>query len=245
MGECLQKIKLFCLPYAGGSAISYVRLKKYLKSNIELYPIELSGRGRRFNESFYQNFDEAVNDASNIIIENLDGTPYAILGHSMGCWLGLELAYKLKEMGLYSPVHMFLSGRYPPTIKKNEILLHTLPMEEFMSSIFELGGTPKELLEHKELYNIYSKILYTDIKMLETFIPSQHNDKLDCNFTIFYGKNDNKMSLSDANEWGFYTKRNSKVYGFEGGHFFIHENEQDIAEVICERLTDESIKYAF
>ncbi|WP_435261622.1 thioesterase domain-containing protein [Tenacibaculum sp. nBUS_03] len=40
-----KKIKLFCLPYAGGSAKSiYSKWKESLDSAIELHPVELAGR---------------------------------------------------------------------------------------------------------------------------------------------------------------------------------------------------------
>ncbi|MCS4470409.1 thioesterase domain-containing protein [Clostridium botulinum] len=43
---------LFCLPYAGGSEAIYHKWKKYLNPSIELSPIELKGRGKRYNEIF-------------------------------------------------------------------------------------------------------------------------------------------------------------------------------------------------
>lgn len=43
----MKKVKLFCIPYAGGSASIYLRWKKYFKEQVEIYPIELAGRGKR------------------------------------------------------------------------------------------------------------------------------------------------------------------------------------------------------
>lgn len=55
-------MKLFCIPYAGGSEVIYYKWKRYLNSSIYLEPIELKGRGKRFNEDFYENLEEAVED---------------------------------------------------------------------------------------------------------------------------------------------------------------------------------------
>lgn len=43
---------LFCLPYAGGSGTVYYRWSNYIAPSINLYPIELKGRGKRFKETF-------------------------------------------------------------------------------------------------------------------------------------------------------------------------------------------------
>ncbi|MCT4687107.1 hypothetical protein [Vallitalea sp.] len=45
---------LFCLPYAGVSEVIYFKWKKYLQSNIRLYPVVLKGRGSRIQEGFYE-----------------------------------------------------------------------------------------------------------------------------------------------------------------------------------------------
>ncbi|MBK3496406.1 hypothetical protein JFL43_16375 [Viridibacillus sp. YIM B01967] len=53
---------LFCLPYAGGSESIYFKWRKHLHSSIQLIPIELRGRGKRFDENFYGSIKEAVDD---------------------------------------------------------------------------------------------------------------------------------------------------------------------------------------
>jgi len=50
------KIKLFCLPCAGGSSSLYSKWNRHIKSEIEVVSIELKGRGIRIDEDFYENF---------------------------------------------------------------------------------------------------------------------------------------------------------------------------------------------
>ena len=82
---------LFCLPYAGGSEVAYYKWKKYLHPSIELIPIELKGRGKRFNEIFYESLEEAVDDIFENIKDKIINNDYAIYGHSMGSLLSYEL----------------------------------------------------------------------------------------------------------------------------------------------------------
>ena len=116
----MSKIKLFCLPYAGGSASIYNLWYKYLKPDIELIPVELSGRGRRINESGYETLDDAVDDAFNLIRHHILGTEYAMFGHSMGSLISYKLAHKIRKHRLPKANHIFFSGRGAPHVPKSD-----------------------------------------------------------------------------------------------------------------------------
>jgi surfactin synthase thioesterase subunit len=160
LGESyLDKIKLFCIPYAGGSAMNYMTWKKLLDNRIQIMPLELAGRGSRINEPLYNNTEEAINDIYNVIYKELDGTPYAIFGHSMGTMLTYELLRKITAKMHQEPVHVFFSGRYPPYINAEDKFTHLLPDEEFLAEISELGGMDQEVLQCQELISIFLPVL--------------------------------------------------------------------------------------
>jgi hypothetical protein len=46
---------------------------------------------KEFNELFYEDLQDAVNDIFHIIDNEIDDSPYAIYGHSMGRLLAFEL----------------------------------------------------------------------------------------------------------------------------------------------------------
>ncbi len=58
----MQHTKLFCFPYAGGSASMYHHFRNRVKDTIELYPIEIVGKGSRMCEDFNRDFNELIND---------------------------------------------------------------------------------------------------------------------------------------------------------------------------------------
>ena len=102
------KMKLLCIPYAGGSAFAYNFFNDYL-TDLEVVPIELKGRGKRFKEVNYNTFTEAVDDIYDYVKEIIKDTKYMIFGHSMGSWLAYELYYKILEEGNTLPILMFFS----------------------------------------------------------------------------------------------------------------------------------------
>jgi len=215
----------------------YSKWKKNLHSSIELEPIELAGRGNRYSESFYGSFDSAVEDIYTTVKNKLDGEDYAIWGHSMGSLLAFELAYKLKDMRYKEPVHIFFSGRFPPHIYKDEEqTLHKLPDEKFMDEIFRLGGTPKGIIESRELQNIFIPILRADYKMVHGYRYHPKEKKLDCSISVLNGKEDAEIIPADISQWNIYTGKECRFYQFDGGHFYINESESDLIEVINQTL---------
>jgi medium-chain acyl-[acyl-carrier-protein] hydrolase len=231
------KVKLFCFPYAGGSALSYSKLNKYLNKSIELYPVELAGRGKRFNDPLYNTVEEAIDDLFNRIEKDISNSEFAFFGHSMGTVFVYELIKKLNRMNMKKPVHAFLSGRYPPNIHKGKIL-HTLGDEEFKKEIFELGGTPLELFENKQLSNIFIPILKADYKIIETYEFKGTNSKWDFDITVLNGKDDVDVKMEDVVEWKEYTKGNCEFINFDGGHFYLFDKLKEVADVINNKLSN-------
>ncbi|MEM5672660.1 thioesterase domain-containing protein [Bacillus cereus] len=109
----MNTVKLICLPYAGGSARIYNTWVHLLDEKIEVVCPELAGRGKRFNEPFYKNLKEAVDDIYKNIEPIVNSGPYALFGHSMGSLLTFELYYKLKREGHCEPEAIFFQGKLP------------------------------------------------------------------------------------------------------------------------------------
>ena len=103
----MSKIKLFCFPYAGGSAAVYNRWKEYLNPEIELRPVELSGRGERMDEPLYTNMEDLIEDVFQLLEGEFEESEYALLGHSMGAMIIYELSRKIIDNNLKLPLHIF------------------------------------------------------------------------------------------------------------------------------------------
>lgn len=226
---------LFCLPYAGGSESIYYKWKKYLSPFIELEPIELKGRGKRFNEPLYETLDEAVEDIFMNIKSKILDEEYMIYGHSMGSLLAYEIYYKIKDNNLRKPKHIFFSGYEAPSIIKKRENTYTLPNYDFINKIIELGGTPEEVMNNKELLDLFLPIIRSDFKILETYNYKEREDKIQCDVSILNGKKDS-INLDEILAWKNHAGKGFKVYNFEGNHFFINSNVKNITNVINETL---------
>lgn len=224
------KIRLFCIPYAGGSAVSYNSWKAELEEYIELFTVELPGRGDRYREPMCSSMEEAVEDVYRSVNRYLD-PPYAIFGHSMGSSLTYELFHKLKQTGHPLPVHLFFSGMNPPHINCDDVLLYNLPNELLMEELLKLGGTVKDLFTSKKLLERYLPMIRNDLRILETKEDNKRPRPLDCNMTVLYGNKDYSMK-GCLDEWKRYTKYECNIVGFDGGHFFIFEKQKEVVKLI-------------
>lgn len=232
----MKPIQIFCIPYAGGSSMIYSSWKKLAHSSIHIIPIELSGRGGRMGQPLYNSIaSDGVDDVFRSMEKHLDGSPFAIFGHSMGTLFTYELSRRIHQRTGQLPVHIFLSGRGAPHTVQKEKLIYNLPDLEFQNEIIQLGGTPKQLFEEKELSDIYMPILRSDYRLVETYEVEDSERKIACDITALRGNKD-RHSRADTEAWQEYTTGSFRLVEFEGGHFFLHEYPQQIVDVIYQTV---------
>ncbi len=234
----MKKFKLFCLPYAGGSAAIYNKWRHYLDRRIELHPLDLAGRGRRIYDPLYDSIAEAVDDVYKIIDSQLDQMPYSLFGHSMGGIIAYELALKIRNSQRPQPIHLFFAGRGAPNVPgEDEKNFHQLPEEEFKKEILELGGTPKEFFEHPELIDVLLPMLRSDFKIAETYKFAETGEikPLDYDISVFIGKEED-VTAEQMHGWRVHTTGICAVYYFAGEHFFINEETERIVKIVNRTL---------
>lgn len=228
----MSKIKLFCFPYAGGSAVIFNKWKQYLDDRIELIPIELAGRGKRIHEPLYSDVPAVIHDVYEIVGKIINGDPFALFGHSMGGMISYQLYQKLREKDHQTPIHVFFSGRSAPHIKRpDEKKYHLLEEEDFKKEVINLGGTPPEFFDFPELLEVFLPLLKNDFKLAETDIHNGEIHPLDCNITVFLGK-DEDLNTEQCDGWKKHTNKLCSIHYFEGEHFFLHEETEQIVRLI-------------
>lgn len=227
------KIKLVCLPYAGGSAAVFAPLKRHLDGGIDLQAMEYPGRGCRHQEPFYDSIRDAASDIAGRI-SSFNG-PFAILGHSLGGLIGYETCRLLQTGGAKMPEHLFVSGKQAPHILIKEKQVHEMSDEDFKREVMELGGTPEEVFQHPELSGYYLPILRADFRISELYSHRESAPLKGIPLTVLGGDRDMISPLQLA-EWKRHTTGDFRVMMFSGGHFFIHHNFKAMAGVVNQAL---------
>ena len=235
----MPKVRLYCLPHAGGSASTYLNWGKFLGQDIELVSIELAGRGKRNNIPLYQDMEHAIDDIFSLIATNLSEIPYAILGHSMGTIIAYELAREIHSHNLPPPVHMFFSGRYPPYLKGFSKKINILPDDEFLYAFAKLGGLSNEVLQNKELIDYILPIMRSDCRIVEEYNHAKPRFVVNCDITVLSGNNDPTATVQELEQWSHCTRAKCHFYSFDDGHFFIHKYRNEVITLIKETLLEE------
>jgi len=229
----MEKVKLICIPHAGAGANYYVKLKRLIKKNIEIYSIELPGRGRRITEPLLYDFSLALEDLLQQVIMLLQSKndSYILFGHSLGSVFAFELAHKLIAQGYSSVHHLFLSGQAPVNHFNLENQYSTIN-EEFKNEILQLGGIDSEFLKHEELMKLVLSVIFADYKTLYSYKYHPHTTMLHCDITTFSGNSDPYIKSDIMDYWKDHTSGIHHKYVYDGGHFFIDSCIDDISDKI-------------
>jgi len=216
----MEKVKVYCLPYAGGSASIYYDWKKRYASVAEIIPIEYNGHGSLFGKSLYMEADEAADDIYNRIC-NDNPQNYILFGHSMGSLLALLVAIRLekREYG-FLPRAIIAGGTRPPHLKHKDEQLTHLPKNEFMDKIFGLGQMDPEIMNEPELLDMLYEIFYADTKLCEEYRYDESLPGVSIPMVIMTGSEDDEAPLDEMKEWGMYTSGSFNINEFAGDHFF-------------------------
>ena len=244
MDTKMKKTKLFCLPYAGASATMYLQCEKYFDGG-EIIPLDPPGRGRRMSEPLCETVEEAVADLKEQLISFLsEDDDFSFYGHSMGALLAYELLHEMMREGIRLPSHIFLSGKNAPNVPQRTII-HKLSGQMFIDRILNIGGTSREFFENPVLVKLYVPIMKADMKIVETYRHPKRDDLLPVDICYFFAPDDPCISLKSVEKWARFTSGTFRMHYFEGSHFFIFHEFENIIRIIKDTLSavDEPIPY--
>ena len=161
------RVRLYCLPYAGGSASAYHAWARALPDDVELSGVQLPGRSLRIHEPPLRRLPELLR-ALLPRLERQDA-PYVLFGHSMGALVAFELARGLRHLGAPPPAGLIVSGSRAPERRGASHDLHRLPDEDFLRELRRFEGLPEEVLRDPELLALTLPALRADFEMIETW----------------------------------------------------------------------------
>jgi medium-chain acyl-[acyl-carrier-protein] hydrolase len=215
-----EALRLFCFPYAGGSAQVFRNWQRHFSPAVALSLAHLPGRAARIGEPAMKAVKPLVSALADAIIPQLPQT-YAFWGHSMGALISFELARELRRRGQRGPVALFVSGRRAPQLPGSDRTTFNLPEREFIAELRRLNGTPNELLDHSELKNLFLPTIRADFELVETHVY-EPEAPLTCPIHAYGGLQDETVPEGNMRAWQEQTSRAFKMRMFPGDHFFIH-----------------------
>ena len=228
------KMRLFCLPFAGGAASFYRGWSDQFPAEIELIGVQYPGRENRL-------FEEPIGSVAGIVDEVVGAIrpflskPYAIYGHSMGALVSFELTRQLRRLNLSLPQQLFVSAYRSPHLPNNNDRIHQLPTPQFLNKIRDLNGTPEEVFQNRELLSLILPMLRADFQAHETHVYVEE-PPLPVPIMAFAGETDTRFSLAEIEAWQQQTSTAFHFQTFAGGHFFVKPQQEAFCETLIAAL---------
>ena len=226
--------RLFCLPFAGGTAQTYRSWIGLAPPELEVCPIQLPGRDDRAHHELHVRMADLVRELADAI-EPWTDLPFGLFGHSMGARVAFELARTLRRRGARTPVHLFASGSRAPHVPSGSRDLHRLDDAELIEEVRALGGTPDDFLDDPATMAALLPVLRADFEVLETYV-FDGDDRIDCDITTFRGASDPCASRQGTEAWAGLTTARFALKTYPGKHFFLLPHSRAILNETGVRL---------
>src|SRR5438477_7054516 len=160
------RVKLLCFPYAGGPASAFRSWADVLPPDVDVWPVQLPGRGSRFREPLLREPDLLVTAIADGLRPHLD-QPFALFGHSMGGLIAFELSRELRRRGWPGPRLLAVSGHEAPQRPDPDPPIAHLSDDLFLHEIrTRYDGIPDEVFAEKELLAVLLPVLRADVTLL-------------------------------------------------------------------------------
>ncbi|HYZ56673.1 MAG TPA: alpha/beta fold hydrolase [Streptosporangiaceae bacterium] len=227
------RVRLVCLPHAGGGASSYRSWAPLLPDAVELVAIQYPGREDRFTDPLVDDMAE-LTDRIAAALHTLPPRPYALFGHSMGSAVAYELAHHARATGRPEPVRLLSSGRRAPAEAVGGCV-HLGDDQALCAELVRLGGSSAEVLADPELRRMVLTYVRNDYRLIERYRPASR-PPLTCPVTVFAGRDDPEFTVAQAAGWARVTTGRTDALSFPGGHFYLAAQRDHLVAAILRRL---------
>ena len=226
-------LRMFCFPYAGGSATIFKDWGNFIPENIEICAIQLPGRGSRMREKAHTNTPELILDLHKNLLSYIKEKQCIFYGHSMGALIAFELARLLRDEE--NLTQLVVSGHRAPHLPLRLPTLYDLPPDKFLQEIKNLGGMQKQIVENVELMNLLSPIIRADFTICDTY-QYQETEPLHIPISALGGINDPRVNSKEIELWQKHTTEKFYFQILPGEHFFIHSHESVFFDVVVREI---------
>lgn len=224
--EAKKTLRLFCLPYAAGSARVFRGWHRDLPGFVEVRPLELPGHGRRSREEPIGELEPIMADLLGQVLRKAD-RPVAILGYDYGALLGFELAHRLERQHGIVPAHLFVAAMRAPVWPRPAEPVSEMSEDRFKELLRRPVGhdTCGGLLDIDSLMDFAIRVLRADFQVSDNY-PYAPEKTLSCPITAFRGRDDAGVSDQSVQAWNVCTNGCFRRHEMPGGHYFLYRAKE-------------------
>ncbi|MFD2416320.1 thioesterase II family protein [Amycolatopsis pigmentata] len=226
-------VRLVCFPHAGGSASYFLPMVTALAPDVDVIAVQYPGRQDRHREPLVDNIVELATTVAGLL-DDEDGRPTALFGHSMGALVAFEVARLLEKRGP-RPAALFVSGRSAPSVH-NRRSTHLLPDADLIADVKRLSGTDSRIWETPDMVEMVLPVIRNDYRAVNTYTYVPGPD-VSCDIMALIGDEDTMVTPDKADQWGAHTTGSFTRHIYPGGHFYLDTHFPAVSRRIAEYLT--------
>lgn len=175
------RVRLLCLPHAGGSATFFHSWGRALGEDVEVLTARYPGRQERIAETPLTSIEELADAFAAELRPYLD-VPLALFGHSMGASVGYEVALRLEAHHRTALALLMVSCRKPPHLLTPRTWRLSGTPEgrartgrlygadaELVEEVRRLGGTDAALLEDEGMRELLLPAIRADFEAVDRY----------------------------------------------------------------------------
>jgi amino acid adenylation domain-containing protein len=205
-----------------------------LPDHIELYALNLPGRGSRRHEPLAT----AMTDLVPLVVEALPDyldKPFIFFGHSVGALVAFAVADHLHQAQWPLPLHLFVSAHAAPHRAGTGEPMYQLADADLAALVRQLGLVPDEVLVNTALLDLILPPLKADFELSETFRWGGQRP-LPIPITVLGGHADTLVTEADLSAWADCTAASFDMHMFEGGHFYTQDRQREVMALIAQAV---------
>ncbi|MFB7215731.1 thioesterase II family protein [Streptomyces sp. NPDC056255] len=232
-GSGTPRLRLLCLPHAGGSAAFFHDWGYRFGDDVEVLVARYPGRHERINDPLVTSMDDLADSLTAELVRFTD-VPVVIFGHSMGASLAYEVAIRLLKNHDVALAALMVSGRTPP-----HLLDSTLPdpddVESVLAEVRRLGGTDAAVLEDPDLRELVLPAICADFKVVADYAP-RAGVALPFPVFAYLGSADPDLDAPTMGGWADVAATSFDLTVLPGDHFYLVDQQAELTRDIGSRL---------
>lgn len=226
------RLRLLCLPPAGGAAHLYRTWGDRLPMDVEVIAAELPGHGTRLAQPPLTQAS-AVTDRLAAELNALPPLPLVVFGHSMGAIIGLAVCRALRRGAPgWAPAGLIVAGSEARASRRAATPLAAGTDDDLRNFLSSAHGRTAPVLTEPSLVELLLPVLRADLALLAAFGEDDDAPPLACPVRAFGGTDDPLVTAADLQDWAAESDGDFVVEMFPGGHFFVAEAEEAVLPAV-------------